>query len=92
ESLETFRFYLSGFSDFIQGSYDIMFAEFYAIYQGFSLAKDMEIEKLVCYSDSLMYCINLITGPNVKYHVHAMLIQDIKELLSNNKCFSLPHP
>ncbi|GAU50506.1 hypothetical protein TSUD_409810 [Trifolium subterraneum] len=75
-------FYLSGFSGFIQGSSDIMLAELYAIYHGLSLAKDMEINEFVCYSDSL-HCINLITGPTLKYHVHAVLIQDIKELLSN---------
>ncbi|MCI77048.1 S-like ribonuclease, partial [Trifolium medium] len=36
-----------------------MLAELYAIYKGLSLAKDMAIEELVCYSDSLL-CINLI--------------------------------
>jgi hypothetical protein len=40
----------------------------------------MIIDELVCYSDSLHY-VNLIKGPQVKYHIHAVLIQDIKELL-----------
>ncbi|MCI36940.1 replication protein A1-like protein, partial [Trifolium medium] len=48
-------FYLPGF---IQG--DIMLAECHAIYQDLSLAKDMKIKELVCYSDSL-HCTNLIT-------------------------------
>jgi ribonuclease HI len=58
-----------------------MLAELYVIYQGLTLAKDLAVEELVCYSDSLLY-INLIKGPIVKYHVHAVLIQDIKEFIS----------
>jgi hypothetical protein len=42
----------------------------------------MSIDELLCYSDSLQ-CINLIKGPQVnKYHIHVVLIQDIKELIS----------
>ena len=37
-------------------------------------------EELVCYSDSL-YGINLIKGLSMKYHVYAILIQDIKDLI-----------
>ncbi|CAJ2628075.1 N-hydroxycinnamoyl/benzoyltransferase [Trifolium pratense] len=48
---------------------------------GLLLAKDMNIDELVCYSDSL-HSVNLIKGLHVKYHIHAVLIQDIKELLS----------
>ncbi|GAU40444.1 hypothetical protein TSUD_397630 [Trifolium subterraneum] len=73
-------FYLSGFSGFIRESSDILLAELYAIYQGLTLAKDLAIDELVCYSDSLL-CINLIKGPIVKYHVYAVLIQDINELI-----------
>ncbi|CAJ2638352.1 S-like ribonuclease [Trifolium pratense] len=51
------------------------------VLKGLLLAKDMSIDELVCYSDSL-HCINLINGPQVKYHIHAVLIQDIKELIS----------
>ncbi|GAU41508.1 hypothetical protein TSUD_302460 [Trifolium subterraneum] len=76
-------FYLSGFSGFIRESSDILLAELYAIYQGLTLAKDLVIDELVCYSDSLL-CINLIKGPIVKYHVYAVLIQDIKELISQS--------
>jgi hypothetical protein len=43
-------------------------------------AKDMNIDEVVCYSD--LHCVNLIKGPQVKYLIHVILIQDIKELLS----------
>ncbi|MCI24164.1 replication protein A1-like protein, partial [Trifolium medium] len=66
---------------FIQGSSDILLAELYAIYKDLLLAKDMSIDELVCYSDSLD-CVNLIKDLHVKYHIHVVLIQDIKELLS----------
>jgi hypothetical protein len=42
----------------------------------------MYIDELICYSDSL-YRVNLIKCPQVKYHIHAVLIEDIKELLSH---------
>ncbi|GAU50021.1 hypothetical protein TSUD_186220 [Trifolium subterraneum] len=77
----TYDHYLAGFSGFIQGSSDILLAELYAIYRGLLLAKEMSIDELVCYSDSL-HCVNLIKDPLAKYHIHAVLIQDIKELLS----------
>jgi ribonuclease HI len=55
----------------------------YAIFHGIILAKDMEFDTLVCYSDSF-YCINLINGLNMRFQVHVVLIQDInKELLSH---------
>jgi hypothetical protein len=41
----------------------------------------MSIDELICYSDSL-HCVNLIKGSQVKYHIHAVLIQYINELLS----------
>jgi hypothetical protein len=58
----TSDYYLSEFSGFIQWSYDILFAELYAIYKDLLLAK--EIDKLACYSDSL-HCNNLIKGSKV---------------------------
>ncbi|GAU50615.1 hypothetical protein TSUD_290700 [Trifolium subterraneum] len=82
----TFGHYLVGFSCFIQGSSDILLVELYAIYKGLLLAKDMSIDDLVCYSDSL-HCVNLIKGPFVKYHIHAVLIQDIKELLFQSNIY-----
>jgi hypothetical protein len=66
-----------------------LLAELYAIYKGLLLAKDTSINELVCYSASL-HCINLIKGPQVKYHIHAVLIQDKKELLSQTNV-SLHH-
>jgi ribonuclease HI len=85
----TFGHYLAGFSDFIQGSSDILLAELYAIYKGLFLAKDMNIDELICYSDSL-HCVNLIKGPQIRYHIHAVLIQNIKKLLSHTN-ISLYH-
>jgi len=60
-----------------------MFVELYVIYHGLILAKDMEIDEIVCYFDSL-YCFNLAKGPNVKHHIHVVLIQDIKKLFSHD--------
>ncbi|GAU51832.1 hypothetical protein TSUD_324470 [Trifolium subterraneum] len=76
-------YYFSGFSGFIQGSSDILLAALFVIYQGLTLAKNMAIDVLVCYSNSL-HCINLIKGPSIKYHAYDLLIQDIKELMSQN--------
>jgi hypothetical protein len=71
----------AGFSGFIQGSYDILFAGLYTIYKACLLARDMNIDELVCYSDSL-HCVNLIKGPQIRYHIRVILIQNINELLS----------
>ncbi|GAU35593.1 hypothetical protein TSUD_295290 [Trifolium subterraneum] len=79
----TFGNYLVGFSGFIPGLSDILLVELYAIYKGLLLAKDMNIDELACYSDS-SHCVNLIKGPQVRYHIHAVLIQDIKELVSQS--------
>jgi hypothetical protein len=76
----TFRHYLAGFSDFIPKTSDILLVELYDIYKGVLLAREISIDELICYSDSL-HCVNL-KGPQVKYHTHTVLIQDIKELLS----------
>jgi len=77
------RFYLSGFSGYIHDSSDILYDELYAIYQGLILAKSLNIIELVCYSDSL-HCINLLKGPTSKFHVYAVLIQDVKDLIEQN--------
>jgi ribonuclease HI len=55
----TFGHYLLGF---IQGLPDILLAELYVIYNGLLLAKDMCINELVFYSDSL-HCVNVIKDP-----------------------------
>jgi hypothetical protein len=46
----------------------------------------MSIDELVCYSDSLR-CVNLIKGPKVKYHIYVVLIQDIKEFVSQTNVY-----
>jgi hypothetical protein len=77
----TFGHYIAGFSGLIEGSSDILYAELYAIYKSLLLVKDRSIDELVYYSNSL-YCAHFIKGPKVKCQIHAMLIQDMKELLS----------
>jgi ribonuclease HI len=81
--------YLAGFSGFIRGSSDVLLTELYAIYKGLLLAKDMNIDEIDCYSDSL-HCVNLIKGLQIKYLIHVVLIQDINELLFQIN-FSLYH-
>jgi hypothetical protein len=66
-----FGHYLAGFSGFIQESSDILLAYLYATYKDLLLAKDMNIDELVCYSDSL-HCVNLIKDLKVRYHIHAL--------------------
>ncbi|KAK2403551.1 hypothetical protein QL285_052974 [Trifolium repens] len=66
-----------------QESFDILLAELYVIYKSILLAQDMDIDELICYSDSLYYCVNFIKCLQVRYRIHAVLIQDIKELLSH---------
>lgn len=46
-------FNLSGFSDYISNSSDIMYDELYAFYHGVLLTKDMGITNLFCCYDSL---------------------------------------
>ena len=76
-------FYLSSFSGYIHDSSDILYVELYAIYQGLTLAKSLDIVDLVCYSDSL-HCINLLKWSAMRYHVYAVLIQDVKDLIDQN--------
>ena len=82
-------FYLSRFSEFVPSSTDILFVELTAIHCGLLLAVEMGIEDLVCYSDSLL-SISLITGHTSNIHVYAVLIQDIKDLLSS-RSFTIHH-
>ncbi|XP_024629919.1 uncharacterized protein [Medicago truncatula] len=82
-------FYLSSFSGHIANSNGILLAELTAIYHGLNLAIDMGINDLVCYLDSLL-SINLITVNTLKFHTFAVLLQDIKDLLSNRN-FTLHH-
>jgi len=75
-------YYLSEFSGYIHNSTVILYAELFAIYQGLLLAKENNVADLVCYSDS-MHCINSIKGPTMKFHIYAVLVQDIKELFDH---------
>jgi len=72
--------FLAGFSGFLLNSDDIMLAKLSAIYHGLVTTKDLGYTELACYSDSLV-CINLLNGPVERYHVFAVLIQNIKQLL-----------
>lgn len=83
----SFGFFLSTFSGSITHSNDILLAELTAIYHGLRLARNMGINDLVCYSDSLL-SINHIHGDIQYYHVYAVLVQDIKDLLTTSN-FSL---
>jgi len=74
-------FYLSGFSDYIQSSSDIL----HAIYRGLLLSKDMNIIDLVCYSDSL-HCINLIQGSLHEVPCQCGFDSRYKEVNSADKC------
>jgi len=62
---------------------DILYDELYAIYQGLILAKTLDIIELVCYTDSL-HCINLLKGLAMRFHVDAVLIQDVKDLIEQS--------
>ena len=73
-------FFISGFSGHIDHSDDILFAELHAILTGLQLARNLNIVDVVCYSDSL-HCVSLINGPAMVYHVYAILIQEIKDLV-----------
>ena len=81
--------FLKGFFGFIQASMCILLAELTSIHKGFHLAVDMGIKDLVCFSDS-QPSINLITRVVSKFHVYAVLIQDIKDLLASRN-FTIFH-
>jgi ribonuclease HI len=57
-------FYLFGFFGVVLRSSNFMLTELYSILQGLIFAKDLDIEEIVCSSDSLL-CINLIKDPNL---------------------------
>jgi len=81
--------FLSAFSGMISHSEDILLAELTAIYHGLRMAIDMGIDDLACYSDSLL-SINLIKGDTPHYHVYAVLIKNIKDILATNN-FTVYH-
>jgi len=65
-------------------------AELTAIHYGLRLAIDMGLDDLVCYSDSLLST-NLINVDTPSYHIYAILLQDIKDLLDNRNSLSIIH-
>jgi len=81
--------YTSGFSGFIATTTDIFFAELTAIHKCMLLVVEKGIETMVCYSDSLL-SIKLLTDHASRYHAYAVLIHDIKDLLSSRN-FSIHH-
>jgi ribonuclease HI len=81
--------YLSGFSGYIPNTDDILLAELTAIHQGLLTAIDKGLTNLVCYSDSQI-SIDLILRDDPQFHIYAVLIHDIKDLVANYN-FSLLH-
>ncbi|XP_024634472.1 uncharacterized protein [Medicago truncatula] len=75
--------FLKGFFGFIQASTCILQAELTAILEGLRLALNMGIEELVCFSDSQL-SVNLFSGDVSKYHVYAVIIQDIKDIIASH--------
>jgi len=82
-------FFLEGFSGFIATTTDILFAELTTIHKGMLLAVEKGIDVMVCYSYSLL-SVKLLTDSNSYYHAYAVLIQDIKDLLSSRN-YSIHH-
>jgi len=81
--------FISGFYGFIPNSTDILLAELTAIHQGLNLAIDLNVSDLMCYSDSLLV-VHLIRNDTSRFHIYAVLIQNIKDLLVNRN-ISLHH-
>jgi ribonuclease HI len=75
--------FLVGALGFIPDSSDILLAELQAIYHGLILTNNMGFTELTRYTDSLT-CISLIQGKPSSYHVYAVLIQSIKDILSQS--------
>lgn len=75
-------FYITGFSSYLAASTDILFAELSAIHRDLLLAVESDYEEMVCYSDSML-SIKVVTEQDSNFHVYAVLIQDIKDLLSS---------
>lgn len=72
--------FISGFSGFIPNSTDILLAELTAIQHGLHMAIELNMNDLSCYSDSLL-AVNLIMNDTPRFHIYAVLIQNIKDLL-----------
>jgi ribonuclease HI len=81
--------FLSAFSGRLPHTEDILLAELNAIYHGLNMAVEMGYNDLSCYSDSLL-AINLIRQSTPPFHVYAVLIQNIKDILTSAN-FSVYH-
>jgi ribonuclease HI len=81
--------FISGCSCFIPNSTDILLAELTAIQQGLNMAIDLNMNDLMCYSDSLLV-VNLIMNDTPRFHIYVVLIQNIKDLLVDRN-ISLHH-
>jgi len=81
--------FVIGFSGFINSPNDILFAELTSLFQGHKIVVSLNIEEMVCYSDSLL-AVNLTNGDTPRYHVYAVFIQNIKDLLESRN-YSLHH-
>lgn len=82
-------YYLTCFSGFIPSSSDILQAELTAIHTGLSFAINFGFAPLACYTDSLL-AITSIKEDCSKFHVYAVLIHEIQQLLSHENV-SLHH-
>lgn len=60
-----------------------MWTRLYAIYQGLILARSLDIEELICYSNSLLG-INHIKGLTTRFHVHVVLIQEVNDSIEQS--------
>jgi len=74
-------YYLTGFSGFLPTSTDILEAELSAIYFGLTTVKNIGFAPVACYTDSIL-AIHTIKEASSKFHVNAVLIHAIQELLS----------
>jgi len=81
--------FISGFSGHIIHSEDILLAELTTLYHGLVLAIHLNYNEVACYSDSLL-TVNLIKEELNHYHIYAVFIQNIQNLISSRN-FSVHH-
>ncbi|XP_024628661.1 uncharacterized protein [Medicago truncatula] len=82
-------FFITGFAGYLSTTSDILFAKLFAMHRGLLLAVEIGIEELVCYSDSML-TVKLVTKQVSEYHTYAVLIQDIKDIISTRN-FTIHH-
>jgi ribonuclease HI len=81
--------FLAAYSGRIPHTKDILLAELTAIYHGLKMAIEIGLDNLKCYSDSLT-SVKLIQEHMPRFHIYAVLVQNIKDLLVANN-FSVHH-